>query len=168
MPCLLEAVQGCEWCEPLAASHHAQAQCLEQLFSSLPALRRPHTFCFIIKRICIGYTLKFSSHQQTVLSADIAFAWSHIITSLQEEKRGFPLVSWFSFPRFALLVFFFSFLLYINCFHHFATDWVQNSTFLKLEYRKFSVNIIVLSLLTKPDSFFFFFGRQFLPARSLS
>lgn len=165
MPWLLEAVQGCEWCEPLAASHHAQAQCLEQLFSSLPALRRPRTFCFIIKRICIGYTLKFSSHQQTVLSADICICmitYHHFPSRRKKRLSSHVMVLLSKVCPFSL---FFSFLSYINCFHHFATDWVQNSTFLKLEYRKFSVNIIPFFT---DKARLFFFGRQFLPARSLS
>lgn len=70
VPSLLESVQGCEWHTLLAASPPLSSAA-SGAAASLPALRRPCTFCFIIKRICIGYTLKFSSHKQTVLSADI-------------------------------------------------------------------------------------------------
>lgn len=57
---------------PKGSSSHIICGAFENTHAQVSTASNPLSpFCFVIKSICIEYTLKFSSHQQTVLSTDI-------------------------------------------------------------------------------------------------
>ena len=123
---------------------------------SLPASGRPCTFCFVIKCICIGYTFKFFSNHLTVLSTDICICMItyHHFTVGRKKSPSSPVLVLLS--KGCPFSWFFSFIIHRWC-QTFCCIVSPKLFFLNLEYRQFSINIIVLSLLTKPGFFFFFF-----------